>query len=327
MCNSRCRTCNIWKIYKDDPIKEGDELKTEEIISTINSIRNNLIWISFTGGEPTLRDDLESIVSSSYDLCKNLAVINLATNGLVPKREKEIFTKIINYCKDTNVYVTLSLDGLNKEHNRIRGVEGAYERVMKSFCLLKRLEKGNRNFHVSFQITLSKFNKNTILKTFDFVNKKADMNIIALVHENLFLKTESCDVDLRKEPSEFIRIIDKIQKKYPVRSSEHLLPKMYLKLAKLFLKTGKSPIPCAAGFSTVTIDPYGYVFPCENFQKSFGNLREFDYNLKRILNSKDAEKIKGEVKNCKKCWQNCEAIPSIIQNFPSACLKYLYRGL
>ena len=69
----------------------------------------------------------------------------------------------------------------------------------------------------------------------------------------------------------------------------------------------KQTVPCQAGRKLVVLYENGDVFPCELLKKSFGNLREVDYDIKTLLFSKQALKIKTDINPKKKCfctWEN-----------------------
>ena len=42
-CGSRCRTCNIWKRYIDEPEKQAEEMSIEEILRAVRSSRSQRI--------------------------------------------------------------------------------------------------------------------------------------------------------------------------------------------------------------------------------------------------------------------------------------------
>ena len=78
LCNQRCSYCDVWKYRKE----ELDLPQVEKIIDELSCLGTK--WISFTGGEPLLRSDLESIIA--YAKSKNIYV-SVSTNGvLVPEK-------------------------------------------------------------------------------------------------------------------------------------------------------------------------------------------------------------------------------------------------
>ena len=91
----------------------------------------------------------------------------------------------------------------------------------------------------------------------------------------------------------------------------------YLKLGKEYLKTGKIPIKCNVFNLSSFVDPFGNVYPCTIFNRKLGNLRENNYDLKKILLSEKAKKVKEEIikDNCPQCWTPCEAHQMIVSNW------------
>ena len=71
------------------------------------------------------------------------------------------------------------------------------------------------------------------------------------------------------------------------------------------------------------MDPYGNIFPCLVWAKPLGNIREFDYDLKKlwqdpnvIKTQEDAESLK-----CPNCWTPCEAYQTIAGNMTKSLIK------
>src|SRR3989344_6855666 len=57
-CNSRCKTCNIWKINYKDQLSLDELRKFAE-----NPILKQVRFLVLTGGEPFLREDIDEIVN------------------------------------------------------------------------------------------------------------------------------------------------------------------------------------------------------------------------------------------------------------------------
>ena len=78
-CNAKCYTCFYW----DELNREGD-LDWQEIVKLSESMPQ-LTDMWFSGGEPTLRRDLEDIIGQ-FVTRNGVRHINLPTNGLKPAR-------------------------------------------------------------------------------------------------------------------------------------------------------------------------------------------------------------------------------------------------
>lgn len=119
-CNLFCDFCSV----KTNQFK--NEIPIEKIKNIIiEAKKNGLEELHLTGGEPTLRKDLEEIVSfaSLQDLN-----VRLITNGtlLTKKRLKRLVD-----CGLKSIMV--SLDGMENYHNNVRG-EGTYHKALKTIC-------------------------------------------------------------------------------------------------------------------------------------------------------------------------------------------------
>ena len=81
------------------------------------------------GGEPLLRQDLEEILAFSRSLPLHTSLI---TNGtLLKSRINEVAPYI-------NGVVYVSLDGLEKTHDTIRGVRGSFKKAVEGICAAKQ---------------------------------------------------------------------------------------------------------------------------------------------------------------------------------------------
>jgi len=326
-CNSRCKTCNIWKIYEKRPRLIKNELTLEEYERIFHNIKNDSLWLTFSGGEPFLRNDIDKIAILANRIMKKTFFLNIPTNGLMPEVIMEKTKSILNGIRDNiDFHVTISLDGTEKIHDEIRGINGNYKKVMTTFKNLKKLEYAFPNFQVSFQVTLSKFNLDDIEKIIKVI-KKSRYPIFTFAHENNYFDNLNSKIDFREIWNELsLEKINFIHNSYRVDDLKNAITKIYLRLAtKFFSNTQKLVLPCFASFATITIDPYGNVLPCAYFSEKIANLRENNYDLTKILKSKKTENFRRKIKmqKCLNCWTNCEAYPSIFQNFPLAIKKYL----
>jgi len=89
-CNSRCSTCNVWK-------KKARDFSVEEYVKTFKSIGRSPYWITFSGGEPFLRQDLVQIVTTIYKISRP-RIINIPTNGILTQGIAEKVEAIAKAC-------------------------------------------------------------------------------------------------------------------------------------------------------------------------------------------------------------------------------------
>ena len=101
----------------------------------------------------------------------------------------------------------------------------------------------------------------------------------------------------------------------------------YYNLVKNIFKRKTQVIPCYAAINECQISPTGEVWNCSLMGRSMGDLRQENYNLKRIWSSQKAEQIRKSIKN-KECWCPVAniAYTNMICN-PKISLKMIYRFL
>ena len=115
-CNSKCRTCDVWR-------KPNDDMTVAEWDKVFANLGRTPFYITFTGGEPFLRKDLDEMVISAYRHCRP-SVITIPTNGLLTDRIVERVDRICRECPTSQIGINLSLDGIGEEHDDIRGRAG-----------------------------------------------------------------------------------------------------------------------------------------------------------------------------------------------------------
>lgn len=300
-CNSRCKICGIWKKTKKN------ELTTKEIRKFAE--KNSFSWISLTGGEPFLRDDMFEVISAFR---KKLYILSITTNGLDPEKTRSVISRI-SKLGIHRVMAVVSLDGPREVHNSIRGIKDAWTRSLKTYQLLKDI----KGIDVLFGYTISPHNLGFFRETYE----KAKEIITDLTprdfHVNLFhtsnhyySNTGLLDRGLAlKEVEEIKKISGRAW------NATALLKSKYINLARLYLKTGRTPVHCASLRASIFLGPEGNVYPCTIFDKKIGNIRKSGYSLDPLLSSKKYTQIRKQTgKECPHCWSPCEAYQSIIEN-------------
>lgn len=309
-CNSRCKTCSIWK-------KESFlEITVSEIHKFVKKYPY-FEWVALTGGEVFLREDISEIFDIFNYHSKNPFFFSIATNGLQPDRIYSTIRKVL--AKDVNkLVVTVSLDGNSKTHDSIRGIPDNFGKAIKTYKLLKKLE--NSKFSVYFGHTVSSLNQNTFnsmisnLKTEipDIVPENIHVNF-AGVSNHFYDNYESLNL-LDKIPRD---IADFIKERRIKLNPINYIEKRFLSLAPKYFKSLKSPIPCQSLRTSIFIDAYGDVYPCSMMSTKLGGLRESNYDLNAILSQNNSKKVLSEIQcgNCPGCWTPCEAYQSILSRF------------
>ncbi|MEO0128716.1 MAG: radical SAM protein [candidate division WOR-3 bacterium] len=123
-CNLRCRHC-----YIDAKEDNDDELSLEKIYSILEEASQmGILGVAISCGEPMLRKDLPLILERSFSVG---LYTDLLTNGVL------LNEGLIKKIKPFVQRITLSLDGLQEEHDWIRG-HGNFQIVRQKLQMLQK---------------------------------------------------------------------------------------------------------------------------------------------------------------------------------------------
>src|SRR5689334_18381026 len=145
-CNARCGFCDYWKT---DASARNDELQ-----SFVDAARYfNPMMVTWTGGEPTLRRDLESLVAG-VDRAIRIKYTTLITHGamLSAERATSLWDAGINQ-------FNISLDYLDERHDQARGIPGLSARILEAIPDMR--ERGIDN--IRFNTVIKNDNLDQIL--------------------------------------------------------------------------------------------------------------------------------------------------------------------
>ncbi|MFH1249419.1 MAG: radical SAM protein [archaeon] len=317
LCNSKCTTCNIWKTYKDNPKKLKEELNLKEIQEIFSKLPKTIIWLSLTGGEPFLKENFEEIIISAMKTMNNLRMISIPSNGLATERILKMVNKIMKTKKEIRIIVTLSIEGPEKIHNKIRGVGDGFKKSWETYEKLKELSKKYKNFNVSIETTISKYNIDYLPQFIEKLIKGGNELTLTIAHNAALYKNEK---NSKLMPSQINKIKKIVQ--IAINGKKYLNPKnriesIFLKnLPEYAINPKKSVMPCYALKSSISLDQNGNVLPCLMWGMNLGNVRDYGYDIKRIISSKKAFCVMNTIKNkrCPNCWTPCEGYQSVIGN-------------
>jgi len=311
MCNSKCKTCNVWRIYKDNPKARERELSIDEIEKIFKSI-GHTYFFNISGGEPFMRNDFPEIIDLG---CKYLTpkIIHTPTNALMPERiektTEEIMKRINKHDSSIQFTIKPSFDGVGDKHDNIRGVKGNFKKLMDTIERLNKLKKKYPNLHVGIGTVISKFSIPHLKETVEFSKKMGVDSYINEIAENrseLFNLKDDITPGW-KEYRDAIRIFSQESRRLLKKSKglDRMVLSMrlvYYDLAVKILREKRQVIPCYSGYANAHISPFGDVWPCciLGYSKSMGNLRDADYDFKMIWVSKRARNVRKFIKdkNC-----------------------------
>ncbi len=278
-CNSRCSMCHVWQ----HPTLPAEEIPLPMLAQLPARFRS----ITLTGGEPTLRTDLERVVDLLRPKTRQLVIV---TNALQPGKLETIAQK------HPDIHILVSLDGIGPKNDSIRGEKNGFERKTET---LRRLAAAGAR-QIAFAVTLQDDNADQILALYELSRAHRAGWIPAALHNGFqFLKIDN-------EPLNRIRIARAIPPLAIMllksrRPADWRLAYLHLGLMRKILGQPR-PYPCCAGRNAAIIDPWGRVYACPlRPDLEIGDLSAQTW--KEILRSPRAAEARTRVACCThNCW-------------------------
>ena len=289
-CQMRCQMCNIWK----NPTGIQQEIAPDEL-----EILPQLKFINVTGGEPFLRNDIEDIIEVLFTKTKRIVI---STSGY---HYKKIFKLAERF---PQIGIRVSIEGLSKTNNELRGRDEGFDRGLKTLLGLKRM--GIKD--IGFGITVSNHNSEDMLWLYE-LGKSMNMEFATASFHNsyYFHKDDNFVTNIDEVAGNFEELIKRLLSEYSPKSWFRALFNLGL---IGYIKGERRMLPCEAGSVNFFVDPYGELYPCNGMEEkywkeSMGNIKGAD-SFESLWNSPRAELVRQLVGKCpKNCWMVGTASP------------------
>ncbi len=309
-CNLKCIHC----YSNSDNINYPDELTTEEGKKLIDDLAQfGSPVILFSGGEPLLRADLLELAQHATN--KGMRAV-ISTNGtLISKEIAEKLQKI------GLSYVGVSLDGLEKTHDRFRGKKGAFAEAIAGIRNCR-----DAGIKVGIRFTVNKHNLPDVGAMFDLLDQEniERMCFYHLVYTGRASKLREEDLTHEETRKLLDLIMQRTRQMFDARKKPEILtvdnhadgPYLYLKMKEenpqrakevlelLEMNEGNSSghgIGCVSWDGEVYADQFWRNQPLGNIrQKPFSKIW-LDGENELLVKLKDKKKhVHGRCATC--CW-------------------------
>lgn len=302
-CNLRCRYCYAQGGGYGLPLTLMTRETALKVIEKFYSLFDQIDNLQFFGGEPFLNIDLMDFICNTVDqkyhdgLIKKLPNFCVVTNGTL------FSDRIIGLLKKHLITPTVSLDGPEDIQDYLRG-KGTYQKVLQFLHLLEK-----RNIDYSFETTYTSFHLrsgltlNSLLDFFfrEFQKREIHIPLVALPPSHPLWVSPSVAEKLYREAIEYS--IDNL------RRSRGACLSFASRMMRVFSENKPIPHYCPAGYSTLSVDTAGYVYPCFMFiglqEFNFGNVADIHFpdrkRFKRYFGKIQAND-KMENSQCLECW-------------------------
>ncbi len=291
-CNSKCKTCDVWR-------KPNDDMTLTEWDKTFAKLGPGPLYFTFTGGEPFLRKDTVDMALSAYRHCRP-SVITIPTNGILTR---QIISQVDRLCAGApkaNIGINLSLDEVGERHDEIRMVPGNWQKAMKTWTELKALQKQHKNLVLTTHTVISNFNIDRFFEIYAGLGfLEPDSYITEIAEERVELDTVGWEITpLAEKYGPVADFLSHKARQRPVRGLAKITQAFraeYYQLAKRVLYEHRQVIPCYAGWASCQIAPNGDVWSCCIRAEGVGNLRQTDYDLRPIWRSESMARLRRSI--------------------------------
>ena len=286
-CQNDCVHC-----YAGGP-HETAELTTAQWKSVIDKLSDIGVFIlTFTGGEPTLRDDLPELLL--YAQVKGM-VTGLISNGR--RLKDKAFVALLE--KSGLDFVQITLESHKPVvHDKMTGAKGSWKETVAGIQ-----NTVQSKIYVSTNTTLSKHNADGFLTTIDYIK---GLGVDAFGCNSLIYsgKAPNASQEFALTINELNTLLPQIRDKAQLIGLKFLwyTPTQYCQFDPVQLGLGVKS--CTAAMINACVGPNGDVYPCQSYFESLGNILTTPWE--KIWHHSLAEKLRrreyAEPK-CKDCGQ------------------------
>ncbi len=252
-CNNACAHC-----YNGRP-RNYPELTTEEWFKILDDLwMIGIPHIVFTGGEPTLREDLPELIRHAE---ANGQITGINTNGRKLK-DKAYLQKLVDAGLD-HVQITFE-SHLPEIHDQMVCHSGAWQETVEG---LKNALASN--LYVMTNTTMLTLNKAAIPETLEFLGK---LGLKTIGLNALIYSGHGATVGTGLSESELQPILETAQiitNKYHQRLIWYT-PTQYCNFDPVQMGLGVKG--CTAALYNMCVEPNGDVIPCQSYYQSLGNI-------------------------------------------------------
>ena len=259
-CNLRCRFCYAACGCHAQPGGPAREMSTREVVRVLKVIRRDakVPSVSFTGGEPLLRDDLEELVTAAVRIGLR---VNLITNAVLLAGGD----RAQRLCAAGLSSAQVSLEGPTAQvHDGLTGAAGSFERTIEGLAALRRT-----GIHVHTNTTINAANADHLA---DLVRLVAGLGLRRMSMNMVIPVGSAGGLDLQVSYSRIGPIVEGAGAEARKQGVEFLWYSPTPMCLFNPLARGLGNKSCAACDGLLSVSPAGEVLPCSSCPEPVGSL-------------------------------------------------------
>jgi MoaA/NifB/PqqE/SkfB family radical SAM enzyme len=273
------------------------------------------LWLS--GGEPTLRRDLNEIVNL-FVRRNGVRRVIIPTNAIVKSHVLEVAGRALAENPGIDLYLNVALDGYGETHDRVRGVPGNWGRTLDCLRALYPLKDahGDRfRLNVNTVVCAENYAEVARLASYLWENFRLDGHYF-----NIIRGETKAGATIKQVPAEVLpglyAMAARLTERYGERmfAADDAATRFVKSVAyvgaitthyRTQLSNFESPqawkFPCTAGETAAVIDYDGRVRACE-LRESFAALADFQYDFSALWASQARGEELAAIDGGRACW-------------------------
>lgn len=276
-CNLECKMCPFWR-------REDEELLTvDQEVMMMESLRKaGVLFLGFEGGEPLLRNDIGQILEESFKRFHT----SLVSNGWLLKKRLPDISESLDF-------LFVSLDGIGKTHDTLRGVSGSFDRAIEG------IKAAREHIDMAISSTITRENMDQAM---DLVNlaKKLGVKInFQIAYDYSTAERESPESKALRDTLE--KLVELKRAGYPIMNTIEYFQSIINSWYRGITWQCKP-------WLTINVDPTGkIVMPCYVINEYSGSYKVWETDINKLWDSYGW----GEYESCNKCALACYLEPSL----------------
>lgn len=316
-CDAKCGHCFFWRQLNDRSFRELD-------LAEINALARSLgptLQVTLTGGSPELRSDLPDIAQAFHRHCRP-ANLTLCFNGYHSERIVAQVREMLDRCPGQRFTTGVSLDGIGEVHERLRGMPGLFDRVVRTVHELQRLKVETGRLQLVCAICISELNHADAEETARWVWKNLPVDLVKPILVRGVPQNPGAIG--RQAVQTYLRLVESQRSRLTcppgarrswfealVAAKESVQRELICRIAQ----HGQSPVRCSATYETAVIYANGNVAGCELRDEVLGNLRDVGMSFKRLWHGALTNRFREAVRRRQcTCYHHCFIAPLIFRS-------------
>lgn len=305
-CNSKCRSCGIWRLPETAKEHSGDDLLSR--VAADPYLREHVESVNLSGGEPFTHPRINALMFGMLEHYSRLREICINTDGHLKREIRGALEQVLPACRErgAKLRIYISLDGIGQAHDRHRRHPGAFQQADEALRFLAdEARKWPETLRVTASFTITDRNADQILPVLHYVRSlgvRVDYNLAA--RPEVFIGGAGLERKFQVTDEQFEVVRSAITEVCRYPDNINFSSRFYATMLET-LRGGRRTRGCFFPEKGFVLMPDGKAYICGTFLDFYiGNLLETDFET--IWRGADRSRCRDELipAKCESCFSN-----------------------